>query len=63
MRARRRARGCPILYATTEQFLDRLGLASLRDLPPIEEFMPRVEEAHELADELAGDDGDAPRAR
>jgi segregation and condensation protein B len=55
--------GLPILYATTEQFLDRLGLASLRDLPPIEEFMPRVEEAHELADRLAGEEGDAPEAR
>jgi len=50
--------GLPILYATTEQFLDRLGLASLRDLPPIEEFMPAVETARELADELALADGD-----
>jgi segregation and condensation protein B len=51
--------GLPILYATTEQFLDRLGLASLRDLPPIEEFMPAVETARELAEELALADGDA----
>ncbi|MDE3065375.1 MAG: SMC-Scp complex subunit ScpB [Acidobacteriota bacterium] len=50
--------GLPILYATTEQFLDRLGLASLRDLPPIEEFMPAVDAARELADELALADGD-----
>jgi segregation and condensation protein B len=50
--------GLPILYATTDQFLDRLGLASLRDLPPIEEFMPAVEAARELADELALADGD-----
>jgi segregation and condensation protein B len=51
--------GLPILYATTDQFLDRLGLASLRDLPPIEEFMPAVETARELADELALADRDA----
>ncbi|MGH9021323.1 MAG: SMC-Scp complex subunit ScpB [Acidimicrobiales bacterium] len=47
--------GLPILYATTEAFLDRLGLASLRDLPPIEEFMPTVDVARELADQLAGE--------
>ncbi len=45
--------GQPILYGTTESFLDRMGLASLRDLPPIEEFMPPVETAHELADEMS----------
>jgi segregation and condensation protein B len=45
--------GLPILYGTTELFLDRMGLASLEDLPPIEEFMPSVETAHELADEMS----------
>lgn len=45
--------GQPILYGTTELFLDRMGLAALRDLPPIEEFMPPVETAHALADEMA----------
>ncbi len=44
--------GQSILYGTTELFLDRLGLASLSDLPPIEEFMPPVETAHELVEEL-----------
>jgi len=44
--------GQPILYGTTELFLDRMGLAGLSDLPPIEEFMPPVETAHEMADEL-----------
>jgi segregation and condensation protein B len=44
--------GQSILYGTTELFLDRLGLASIADLPPIEEFMPPVETAHELADEM-----------
>ena len=45
--------GQPILYGTTELFLDRMGLATVADLPPIEEFMPPVETANALADELA----------
>lgn len=45
--------GQPILYGTTELFLDRMGLATVSDLPPIEEFMPPVETANALADELA----------
>jgi segregation and condensation protein B len=44
--------GLPILYGTTELFLDRMGLASIADLPPIEEFMPPVETANEIAEEL-----------
>jgi segregation and condensation protein B len=44
--------GSPILYGTTELFLDRMGLATIRDLPPIEEFMPPVEIAQALADDL-----------
>jgi segregation and condensation protein B len=45
--------GQPILYATTELFLDRMGLATTTDLPPIEEFMPPLETANQLADELS----------
>jgi segregation and condensation protein B len=45
--------GQPILYGTTELFLDRMGLATLNDLPPIEEFMPPIETANALADEMA----------
>jgi segregation and condensation protein B len=44
--------GQPILYATTELFLDRMGLATITDLPPIEEFMPPLETANQLADEM-----------
>jgi len=44
--------GQPILYGTTELFLDRMGLAALSDLPPIEEFMPPIETANALADEM-----------
>jgi segregation and condensation protein B len=45
--------GQPILYGTTDLFLDRMGLAFISDLPPIEEFMPAVDTAHEIADEMA----------
>ncbi|MGC2486842.1 MAG: SMC-Scp complex subunit ScpB [Acidimicrobiales bacterium] len=45
--------GQPILYGTTELFLDRMGLATVDDLPPIEEFMPPIETANALADEMA----------
>jgi segregation and condensation protein B len=46
--------GQPIFYGTTELFLDRLGLASLADLPPIEQFMEPMEAANAVADELIG---------
>ncbi len=44
--------GQAILYGTTELFLDRMGLASLHDLPPIEAFLPHVDVANALADEV-----------
>lgn len=45
--------GQPVLYGTTELFLDRLGLSSVNLLPPIENFLPPVTTANEIADELA----------
>ena len=47
--------GQPILYGTTELFLDRMALASLDDLPPIEEFMPPIETANRLVEEMGFD--------
>lgn len=35
--------GSPALFGTTRQFLERLGIDSLADLPPLADFMP---EAH-----------------
>ena len=35
--------GQAILYGTTDSFLEKLGLASLDDLPPIAEFIPSAE--------------------
>jgi segregation and condensation protein B len=51
--------GQPILYGTTELFLDSMGLATLSDLPPIEEFMPPIETANQLADEMNFDADDS----
>ena len=44
--------GQAILYATTDQFLDRLGLSDVSELPPIESFLMPLETANILADEL-----------
>jgi len=52
-RGRAEGPGQAILYGTTELFLDRLGLASLEELPPIESFLVPVETARALADEMA----------
>jgi len=45
--------GQPVLFGTTELFLDRLGLRSLDELPPIAQFLEGLEEARALAGELA----------
>jgi segregation and condensation protein B len=45
--------GQSILYGTTEFFLDRLGLASIRDLPPIEDFLVPLETAQALVAEMS----------
>lgn len=44
--------GQPILYGTTEMFLDRLGLSSLDQLPRPENLLPDAEEASQLAEGL-----------
>ena len=52
----REAPGRPALYATTRQFLDDLGLASLDQLPPISgsgEGLPSFEALTQAADEAS----------
>jgi len=44
--------GQPVLYGTTETFLDRMGLASISALPPIENFLLPVSVANQFADEM-----------
>jgi segregation and condensation protein B len=61
MRGRADGPGQPVLYGTTELFLDRLGLANLEMLPPIEDFLPSLDTANELAEEMqpsSSDDSD-----
>ena len=45
--------GQPLLYGTTEQFLDRMGLVSVGQLPRPEALLPDEEETERLAEELA----------
>ncbi|MDE2147567.1 MAG: SMC-Scp complex subunit ScpB [Burkholderiales bacterium] len=52
----REAPGRPALYATTRQFLDDLGLASLDQLPPIDGDVERGEQAVALLEGLARPD-------
>ncbi len=37
-----------ILYCTTEMFLERMGLSSIEDLPPLGPLLPDVDAIHEL---------------
>ena len=46
-----------ILYRTTELFLERLGLASLDELPDIAPLLPDVD----LVDEMSDDPAEDPR--
>lgn len=45
-----------ILYRTTGYFLERMGLASLTDLPPIGPLLPDVADALEIFDSLSSVD-------
>jgi segregation and condensation protein B len=40
--------GQPVLFGTTDLFLERLGMNSLDDLPPVEDFLPGPEVAGEF---------------
>lgn len=42
-----------ILYRTTSYFLERLGIASLEELPPIAEHLPDLAELDEVLDAVA----------
>jgi len=55
--------GQPALYGTTDLFLERLGLNSLEQLPPVEDFLPGPEVAGEFELDLQaalGVSGDVP---
>ncbi|MGH9043713.1 MAG: SMC-Scp complex subunit ScpB [Acidimicrobiales bacterium] len=50
--------GQPVLFGTTELFLERLGLDSLGDLPAVEDFFPPLEAVADLEDSLRAARGD-----
>lgn len=41
---RKETLGRPILYATTDQFLEHFGISDLRELPPLPETVEKVDE-------------------
>ena len=47
--------GQAVLYGTSRLFLERLGLDSLHDLPPLGDFVPGPEEVEALEDGLRAD--------
>ena len=61
--------GQAVLYGTTPQFLEHLGLDSLDDLPPLSEFVPdpaeveAMEHRLRLVPEPDGEDSDTPNDR
>ncbi|HZU78740.1 MAG TPA: SMC-Scp complex subunit ScpB [Acidimicrobiales bacterium] len=44
--------GQPVLYGTTAAFLEKLGLGSLADLPPVEDLLPGGEIMEQLEERL-----------
>lgn len=47
------APGNPVLYATTQTFLEKFGLRSVADLPPLESFAPDEETRRFVAERLS----------
>ena len=46
--------GQALLYVTTDKFLERLGIDSLKDLPPLGDFVPEGDLVSGLEQELLG---------
>jgi len=44
--------GQPVLFGTTDMFLERLGLDRIDELPPVEDFLPGAEVVGELEERL-----------
>jgi segregation and condensation protein B len=44
--------GQPVLYGTTPAFLEKLGLATLDQLPPVEDLLPGPDAMEELEERL-----------
>jgi segregation and condensation protein B len=54
--------GNAILYATTRTFLEKFGLKSLKDLPPLEDFAPDAESREYIRARLSSGQGAADAA-
>ena len=50
--------GQPVLFGTTDLLLERLGIDSVGQLPPIEDFLPGPDMVGELEDRLRPAVGD-----
>ena len=50
---RDRGPGSPVLFGVTPEFMERMGLRSLEDLPPLAEFMPDAEAVEEMEAKLS----------
>lgn len=49
--------GGAIMYGTTQAFLEKFGLRSPRDLPPLEDFAPDEETRRLIRERLSGESG------
>lgn len=45
--------GSPVLFRVSDEFLERMGLGSLDDLPPLRDFMPDSEAVEEMESKLS----------
>jgi segregation and condensation protein B len=45
----------PALFSVSEEFLERMGLRSLEELPPLRDFMPAAEAVEEMEAHLSPD--------
>jgi segregation and condensation protein B len=45
--------GAPVLFAVSDEFLEKMGLRSLEDLPPLRDFMPDTEAVEEMEARLS----------
>lgn len=45
--------GAPVLFSVSDEFLERMGLASLDDLPPLAGFMPDAEAVEDMEAKLS----------
>lgn len=52
---REKAPGGPALYGTTEKFLERFGLTSLEELPPLENFQPDAQTIEQIKISLSSE--------